>query len=188
MDIKYSFQFITTPKCNIAAIREAYFENNKIRNIILLIMLAMFLIMTVYDAFNSISGIWKIIYVILLVISASHIFLFKSEYDNVKMYFNKNSGNTYRADIYENKIVLEKISQDDNPKDPVVIDFSNGGVIAKNHKNYLLINCSQGFSGIPKEALSEADKQALSSLAQRINASHKKGKNKAKKSAEGSGQ
>ncbi len=188
MEEKYSFQYTTIPKINIAAFREAVFEKHKLKTIILLIMFVIFLAMAVYDAFYPISGIWKIIYVILLGVPAAYVFMFRFDYDGVKLYYKENSGNTYNADIYENKVVLEKISQDDKPMEPIVIDLTDSKVIAKDRKNYLFIYCYPGYCVFPKEALSEADKQVLSSLAQRINAFHKEGKNKSPKTADRSGQ
>ncbi len=167
MEEIYSIKYITKAECNIAGFKDFLLIKFKTKFIIWGIMAVIFVALVIYETVcQPLHGFAKLIYAIVFVVPMVNFVTMKYEYDDYKKYFKENSGNEYIFHIYDNGVKFEK---EQNDKEPLVISFSDKTLIAKNKKDYFLIYALPTFCVIPKESLSEADKNALAELTEKIN-------------------
>lgn len=188
MEEKYSIRYFAVPKYNAAAYRECILILYKKTVIICSILLVILIAMTVYDVFHPLNGIGKIIYGLLLVVPVNYLFmfrLFRTDYRSARAGLetdgNGYTGNEYIFHIYNDRVSFEKVNSDyDIPQ----ISLSDKTLKVRNKRKYFFIYASSIYGAIPKKSLSEADKNALFELTEKIKNISREGL----KTQEGSGQ
>lgn len=167
MEEKYSIRYTTNPKSNTAGYRHSILIQYKKKVIISCILFGIFLALTIYDIFHPLNGIWKILYGISLVIPVAYLFMFRSDFEMVRLNFEEMGGNEYTLHIYEDSVQIEKMKGD--AEFPVIsLSDKTLKVINRKHYFFMVSFLSSRSFAIPKESLSEADKNALAELTKKI--------------------
>ncbi len=168
MEEKYSIRYFTNPKSNTAGYRHSILIQYKKKVIIGCILFGIFIAFTIYDAFHPLNGIGKILCGIVLVIPAAYLFMFRSDFEMARIDFEEKGSNEYTLHIYDDSIKLEKMKGD---AEFPAISLSDKTLKVINRKNYFfMVSFLNSYSFvIPKESLSEADKNALAELTKKIN-------------------
>ncbi len=167
MEEKYSIRYFTNPKSNIAGYRHSVLIRYKKKIIIGCILFGIFIAFTIYDAFYPLNGIGKVLCGIVLVIPAAYLFMFRSDFEMARIDFEKIGSNECTLHIYNDSIQVERMKGD---AEFPIISLSDNTLKVINRKKYffLISFLSKCYFTIPKESLSEADKNALAELTENI--------------------
>lgn len=184
MEEKYSIKYVTKAECNIAGGKDLLLLEFKTKFIIWGIMAVIFVALVIYETVcQPLRGFAKLIYAIVLVVPMVNLVTLKYEYDDYKKFCKENSGNEYTLHIYDDSIKLEKMKNDAEFLELSLFDKTLK-VINRNNYFFMVSFLKSHYLVIPKESLSEADKNALAELTEKINNILRK----SSKSAERSGQ